>query len=94
MGATFGINFRGAQFVELRLAASYWHDTDHFLTNENVGTDLSGDGKVDLPGSPDAPDTSGEINPGYDFRWDGVGRRFRIGQVNDFEFSATGVLTF
>jgi hypothetical protein len=94
MGATFGINFRGAEYVELRLAASYWHDTDHFLSNENVGNDLNGDGKVDLPASPSTPDTTGELNPSYDFRYDGVGRRFLIGQVNDFEFSATGVLTF
>jgi hypothetical protein len=94
VGGTFGINARAAQYVELRLAASYFRDTDHFLTNENVGVDRDGNGKVDLPPTPNALDTTGELNPNYDFRWDGVGRRFRVGQVNDFYFSATGVLTF
>jgi len=94
MGGTLGINARAAQYVELRLAASYFHDTDHFLTNENVGNDLNGNGRVDLPATPSTPDNTGELNPNYDFRWDGVGRRFRISQVNDFYFSATGVLTF
>lgn len=94
MGGTLAINARAAEYVELRLAASYFRDTDHFLTNENVGVDNNGNGRVDLPGAPSDRDLTGEINPTYDFRWDSVGRRFRIGQVNDFYLSATGVVTF
>lgn len=94
VGGTFGINARAAEYVQLKLAVAYFHDTDHFLTAENVGQDRNGNGRVDLPATPTDKDTLGELNPNYDFRADSVGRRFRIGQVNDFNVSATGVLTF
>ncbi len=86
VGGHIGINARAAQYVQLKIMAAYYHDTYHFLTNESVGQDLNGNGQVDL--------NTQEVNPNYDFRWDSVGRRFRISQVNDFEVSATGQLTF
>ena len=88
VGGHIGINARAAQYVQVKLVAAYYHDTDHFLTNESVGQDLNGNGQVDLNNN------SQEVSPNYDFRWDSVGRRFRISQVNDFEVSATGQLTF
>jgi hypothetical protein len=88
LGGQITVNARAAPYVQLQLTAGYYHDTDHFLTDESVGQDLDGNKEVDLDNH------NHEINPTYDFRYDSVGRRFRISQVNVFTVAATGVLTF
>jgi len=47
--------------------------TPHLLTDESVGMDRNGDGKVTL-------DTN-EVNPNYDFRLDQPGRQFTVSSV-------------
>lgn len=94
LGGKVGVYARAADFVQLRLNASLYHDTEHFLTNEPVGKDR--DNACSSGGSPciDLDNRAKEINPNYDFRYDTPGRRFRINQVTVFSVMATGTINF
>jgi len=88
VGGQFGFIGQAAEFVKLRASASFAYNTEHFLTNENIGKDLMGNGVVDVTSAPE------EINPNYDFRVDRVGRRFRIEQQYIFRIQITATLNF
>ncbi len=88
VGGQFGFIGQAAEFVKLRASTSFAYNTEHFLTNENIGKDLTGNGVVDVTSAPE------EINPNYDFRVDRVGRRFRIEQQYIFRIQITATLNF
>jgi hypothetical protein len=88
VGGQFGFIGQAAEFVKLRASTSFAYNTEHFLTNENIGKDLMGNGVVDVTSAPE------EINPNYDFRVDRVGRRFRIEQQYIFRIQITATLNF
>lgn len=88
VGGQFGFIGQAAEFVKLRASTSFAYNTEHFLTNENIGKDLTGNGVVDVTAAPE------EINPNYDFRVDRVGRRFRIEQQYIFRIQITATLNF
>jgi len=95
VGGSFGIYARAAEYVQLQLTASLYHDTEHFLTTEPVGKDLDGMCKGDASAScVDLDNRQHEINPDFDFRYDMPGRRFRISETNVFTLMATGTLSF
>ena len=87
-GAQFGFVGQAAEFVILRSYVSFAYNSEHFLTNENIGKDLTGNGTVDVSTNPE------EINPNYDFRIDRVGRRFRIEQQYVFRLQVTATFNF
>jgi len=87
-GAQIGFIGQAAEFVKLRAYTSFAYNTEHFLTNENIGKDLTGNGVVDVSTHPE------EINPNYDFRIDRVGRRFRIEQQYLFRVQVTATFNF
>ena len=87
-GAQFGFVGQAAEFVILRSYVSFAYNSEHFLTNENIGKDLTGNGTVDVTTHPE------EINPNYDFRIDRVGRRFRIEQQFVFRLQVTATFNF
>lgn len=87
-GGQFGIVAQAAEFVILRAYTSFAYNSEHFLTNENIGKDLNGNGVVDVSTAPQ------EINPNYDFRVDRVGRRFRIEQQFLFRVQVTATFNF
>ncbi len=88
VGAQFGFVGQAADFIKLRAYTSFAYNTEHFLTNENIGKDLTGNGVVDVTSHPE------EINPNYDFRADRVGRRFRIEQQYVFRIQVTATFNF
>lgn len=94
LGGHVGVYARAADFVQLRLNASLYHDTEHFLTNEPVGKDRNN--SCPSGGKPciDLDNKAGEISPNYDFRYDTPGRRFRVNQVTVFSVMATGTVNF
>jgi hypothetical protein len=95
LGGSFGVYARAAKYVQLRLNASVYTDTEHFLTNEPVGKDLDGSCRGDASSRcVDLDNHSGEISPTFDFRYDMPGRRFRITEVTVFQVMATGVVNF
>ncbi len=95
VGGKIGLYARMAEFAQLRLTASLYHDTEHWLTNEQVGRDLDNSCKG-IAGQKcvDLGNATHEINPNFDFRYDLPGRRFRISEVNVFSLMATGMVTF
>jgi hypothetical protein len=70
---TLGIYGRAAKWLHFRVSGSLGFDTPHFLTDENIGKDLNGDGAILI--SAGGPNKSQEQSPIYDFRLDQVGRR-------------------
>ncbi len=94
VGGQVGLYARAADFVQLRLNASLYTDTEHFLTNEPVGKVLNN--TCPTGGAPcvDTSNATKEMNPNYDFRYDTPGSRFRISQVTVFSAMATGTINF
>lgn len=88
VGGQFGIVGSAAEFIRLRAYTSLAYNTEHFLTNEDIGKDLNGNGVVDVTSSPE------EINPNYDYRIDRVGRRFRLEQQFIFRLMITATFNF
>jgi hypothetical protein len=93
LGGSLGVNARPVEFVQLRLNAGLYHETEHFLTGKKIGSDV--DGACAGDSSTQCIDLgANEINPNFDFRYDMPGRRFRISEVSVFTVMATGVLSF
>ena len=88
VGGQIGFVGQAAEFIKLRAYTSFAYNTERFLTNENIGKDLTGNGVVDVSTNPE------EINPNYDFRVDRVGRRFRIEQQYVFRVQITATFNF
>ena len=98
VGGQAGLVARAARYVELRLEAGYYYQTDHFLTMESIGTPMPcqagvpsgdcGNNRVNLD------NLNHEINPNFDFRYDLPGRRFKIQDATTFTLMATGVVNF
>ncbi|PZR07696.1 MAG: hypothetical protein DI536_26675 [Archangium gephyra] len=88
LGGQFGIIGSAAEFIKLRAYTSIAYNTEHFLTNEDIGKDLNGNGVVDVSSAPE------EINPNFDYRVDRVGRRFRIEQQFIFSFMLNASFNF
>ena len=89
---TFGIYGRAARWLHFRVSGSLGFDTPHFLTNEDIGKDLNGDGKITI--SAGGPNKSLEQNPLYDFRLDQVGRRLHAEMSLIWGVSGTVSLNF
>ncbi len=88
LGGQFGVIGQAAEFIKIRASTSIAYNTEHFLTNEDIGKDLDGDGAVNVSSN------TGEINPNFDYRIDRVGRRFRIEQQYIFRLMITASFNF
>ena len=66
---------RIARWLHLRVAGLVGRDSAHFLTDESIGEDKDGDGKITISQGTGAP--APDQNPNYDFRVDQPGRRLR-----------------
>jgi hypothetical protein len=86
MTGRVGFVGRAAQFFSLQAYAEFSYNTEHWLTNENIGKDMNGNGTVDVTSAPN------EISPNYDYRIDRVGRRFRMEE--DFVWKVMVTPTF
>lgn len=85
VGGQLGFVGEAAEFIKISGSASLAYNTEHFLTSEPIGKDLSGDGLVKA---------SEEYSPNYDLRIDRVGRRFRIEQQYVFRIQVTASFHF
>lgn len=70
-----GLIGHAAEFIHLKAYLELGYNTEHTLTSENIGKDLSGNDTVDITQHPE------EISPLFDYRIDRVGRRFRIEEM-------------
>jgi hypothetical protein len=83
LGGQLGLIAQPSSFVALKLFSALLYNTEHSLTNEATGKDLSNQGSVNLnPGSPD-------INPNFDYRVDAPNRQLRAGDNFIFNLKAT-----
>ena len=85
---TLGFYGRIARWLHVRVSGTLGVDTPHFLTAENIGKDLNGDGQVQI--SAGAATKSLEQSPSYDFRLDQPGRRLRAEAI--FIWGVSGAL--
>ncbi len=88
VGAQVGFVGQAAEFVSLRAYGSVGYNTERYLTNENIGKDITSNGTVDITGTPQ------EINPNYDFRVDRTGRRFRMEEQVVWRLNVSASLNF
>lgn len=88
VGAQLGFVGQAAEFVMLRAYGSLAYQTERYLTSENIGKDVNGNGTIDISSAPQ------EINPNYDFRVDRVGRRFRMQEQLVWRIQVTATLNF
>ncbi len=93
VGGHFGIVGHAAEFIHLKAYISWAYNTEHFLTNESIGTDLNKKGEVGF-GTVDPIGNPSEINPNFDSRVDRVGRRFRISEQMVFRLNVTASFNF
>jgi hypothetical protein len=88
VGLQLGFVGQAAEFVMLRAYGSMAYQTERYLTMENIGKDINGNGTIDISSAPQ------EINPNYDFRVDRVGRRFRMQEQLVWRIQVTATLNF
>lgn len=87
-GVQVGFVGQAAEFVMLKAYGSLAYQTERYLTSENIGKDINGNGTIDISSAPQ------EINPNYDFRVDRVGRRFRMQEQLIWRIQVTATLNF
>lgn len=92
LAGSLTLRARVAKYLSLHAGITYSHDTDHFLTNEQIGRDVAENGTAN--GQVDLDNHNQEVNPNFDFRYDGVGRRFRLTQVHDVTFQGSAAIVF
>lgn len=88
VGGTLGVNAHASDYVRIQARATLLYATPHTITDEPLGKDLNGDGRVD------PTNASGEVNPNYDFRYDTEGRRFRASDIFTFRVDLTASFNF
>jgi hypothetical protein len=71
--------------ARFRTAFEYTHDEAHFITGEDIGIPSSSSGRVSAPN---------EFNPAYRAAIDQVGRRYRVDNVDTYNFSVWGQIQF
>ncbi|MHB1843811.1 MAG: hypothetical protein ACYCWW_03120 [Deltaproteobacteria bacterium] len=84
LGAALNLYLRASRYLQVVLGASFAHDTDHWLTMENLGQPTGGQTQVTV--------RSPQQNPNFDFRWDNPGDRFML--VNSLIAQFNGSLQF
>jgi hypothetical protein len=88
LGGRIGLITQASAWITFKLYTGLLYNTEHAITNESTGKDLSGTGSVNLtPGSLD-------INPNFDYRVDAPGRQFRASDAFLFDLKATVTLMF
>jgi hypothetical protein len=88
MGGQVAVTMQLSDLLSVRGSGSWLYNTDHVLTDENIGKDLDGSGAVDPTNSPE------ELNPNFDFRTDFVSRRFHASESRDLHLEVSATLRF
>ncbi len=84
LGGSMNLYLRASRSFQLVLGAALAHDTNHWLTMENLGQPTSGQSQITV--------RSPQQNPNFDFRWDNPGDRFML--VNSLIMTFNGALQF
>ncbi len=85
LGADIGLGVQVGQHARFRTAFEYTHDQAHFITGEDIGVPTTASGRVMNPS---------EFNPAYRAVIDQVGRRYRVDNMDTYNFSVWGQIQF
>jgi hypothetical protein len=85
LGADIALNVQVGQHARLRTTFEYQHDEAHFITGEDIGVPTTSSGRVM---------TAPEFSPAYRAVMDQVGRRYRVDNVDTYQFQIWGQLQF
>jgi hypothetical protein len=86
LGADIGLGVQVGQHARFRTSFEYTHDQAHFITGEDIGVPAAGgSGRVT---------TAPEFNPAYRAVIDQVGRRYKVDNVDTYNFSVWGQIQF
>jgi hypothetical protein len=81
-----------SKYTKLAVHVGLDHDTEHFLSNADIGKDLDGSGLVEAKGDPRYD--AAEHNPTYVPAIDAQGRRIRVEETTVFHVAANLSLVF
>ncbi|MBU1429065.1 hypothetical protein KKF91_00760 [Myxococcota bacterium] len=82
LGGRFGLGAYLSEYVRFEFNLNLEHDTEHFITNADIGKDLDNSGLVEGKGDPKY--SAAEQNPTYVPAYDTVGRRIRVEETMVF----------
>jgi hypothetical protein len=88
VGGMLGVTASAAESFTIRASGTFLYNTDHTLTAEEIGQDVTGEGEVNVERSPQ------ELNPTFDWRYDLVSRRFRAVESTSFRFDLSATFSF
>lgn len=77
-----GLKLNVANHLRLGVEVGMAHDTEHFISNADVGKDLDGSGLVEAKGTPGF--NAAEQNPTFVAAIDQIGRRIRVEETTIF----------
>ncbi|ADO71856.1 hypothetical protein [Stigmatella aurantiaca] len=88
VGGMIGATASAGEAFRLRASGTFLYNTDHTLTDEDIGKDLDGNGTIDISDNP------AELNPTFDYRTDLTSRRFRATESKTFRLELSATFSF
>lgn len=88
VGGRLGLVANAAEYFNLLASGTFLYNTDRFLTDEEIGKDVDGNGRIQLDENP------AEISPTFDYRIDTVSRRFRTAENYVFQLDISAQFLF
>ena len=85
LGADIGLGVQVGQHARFKTEFEYTHDQAHLITGEDIGVPTTASGRVSLPT---------EFNPAYRATIDQVGRRYKVDNMDTYNFMVYGQLQF
>lgn len=85
LGADIAMGVQVGQHARFRTSFEYTHDQSHFITGEDIGVPTTASGRVMNPN---------EFNPAYRPVVDQVGRRYKVDNMDSFNFTVYGQIQF
>jgi hypothetical protein len=85
LGADIGLGVQVGQHARFRTAFEYTHDQSHLITGEDIGVPSTASGRVMSPN---------EFNPAYRATIDQIGRRYRVDNMDTYNFTVYGQIQF
>lgn len=95
VGGQFGATASAGEAFTLRASGTFLYNTDHLLTNEQLGVKPSEINRVGTaPNEQIDPADNPNLNPNFDFRYDTVSRRFRAAESTSFRLELSAAFAF
>ena len=85
LGADIALGVQVGQHARFRTSFEYSHDESHFITGEDIGIPSTPGGRVM---------SANEFTPAYRATIDQIGRRYRVDNVDTYNFSVWGQIQF